>query len=216
MDAPRLSTDDLRLLGNFYSNGFALVIYDDGDNVRLAPPESTWLPLMVMAGIISAFFAAFLYFAVTLNMGAELGPARWLLFVGIGMIAIVGPVIAHRLRLQFLQRHSPQLDFDRQRKTLSVLANQETFDFGSVHCLLGLCMRDSHGDANSELQVVIHDENGFRPILITTDLSSFVRRSFGETLTRFQALTGLQAVIAEPEGVMKGGPMRIEYLDADG
>lgn len=216
MNDPRLSTDDLRLLGNFYSNGFALVIDDDGDNVRLAPPESTWLPLMVMAGIISAFYATFLYFAVTLNMGAELGPARWLLFVGIGLIAIVGPVVAHRLRLQFLLRHSPQLEFDRRRRTLSVLANQETFDFGSVHCLLGLCMRDSHGDANSELQVVIHDANGFRPILITTDLSSFVRRSFGETLARFQALTGLQAVIAEPEGLTKGGAMRIEYLDADG
>ncbi|ELP32390.1 hypothetical protein [Rhodopirellula baltica] len=215
MEEPRLSTDDLRLLGNFYSNGFSLVIVDNGNNVRLVPPESKWFPLLTMTGIISAFYAVFLYFAVTLDIAAQLGPAIWIVYAAIGLIAIAGPVVGHLLRLRSLQRNSPQLDFDRRNGTLSVLANRETFESKSVHCLLGLSMRDSHGDANSELQIIVRDANGFRPILITTDLSSFARRSFGDTLARFQSLTGLQAVIAEPKGLLKGGPIRIEYLDAE-
>lgn len=81
-----------------------------------------------------------------------------------------------------------------------------------VSCLLGLCQLDWHGEAKSELQLIVETSDGLEPHLICATLWSNVLKSYGCVLSNFARLTGLRAVIAEPAGRLPRGEVSLAGL----
>jgi hypothetical protein len=214
MSKRKLTVDDLRLLGRFYQNDLQFEIEIAGQTVRLVPPRSTWLSLSISISINSAAFFGLLYIAYTFKV-ADFGPLIWLVLIIAGILAIGGPLLAQILRLKYLERNSPLIEGNQHTKTVSILCGAHTFVIDDIHCLLGLCLRDSHGVSKSELQLIVKTANGFEPHLIATTLSGNVRKSYAVVMSEFGNLMNIRTMIAEPTGVLGGGDVAIASLTND-
>lgn len=211
-----LNPNDLRLLGHFYQNDFRLELTNGPDGASIDPPASTWKSMAIMTTVIGLVFAGFVWVAIANDAGAKFGPLIWVLLLLIGVIAIAGPVIGHQLRLRYLRDRSPLVSYSTAESTVSILGRQKTFARDIVYALIGVTLRDSHGESKSELQIIIRDGDSLVPHLITTDLSGSASRSYGAILKKFRNATGVRAMFAEPDGLLNRGTVRLTELAQDG
>ena len=210
-----LNPNDLRLLGHFYQNDFRLDLTHGPDCVSIDPPTSTWKSMAIMTTVMGLMFAGFVWIAIASDAGTKFGPLIWVLLLLIGVIAIAGPVIGHQLRLHYLRDRSPLVAYSADESTVSILGGKKTFARDIVYALIGVTLRDSHGESKSELQLIIRDGNSLVPHLITTDLSGSASRSYGTILKRFRNATGVRAMIAEPDGLLNRGSVRLTEVTQD-
>jgi len=211
-----LNPDELRLLGHFYQNDFRLDLTNGPGGVSIDPPASTWKSMAIMTTVIGLFFAGFVWIAIANDAGAKFGPLIWVLLLLIGILAIAGPVIGHQLRLNYLRARSPLVSYSAADSTVAILGGKKTFACDIVYALIGVTLRDSHGESKSELQLIVRDGDSLVPHLITTDLSGSASRSYGTILKMFRNETGVRAIIAEPDGLLNRGPVRLTEVGKDG
>ena len=214
MDAASLdlSADHLRLLGRYYQNDLRLALARGSHTVDVGPPLSTWKPLAIMTTLLSLGYSYFIWAAIVRNVSVE----SWVLLCLIGVLAIAGPVVAHLLRLRYLRQRSPLVSFSAEHSTISIRGGEQVFSLDEVYALLGLTLRDEYGEPKSELQLITRRDDSFFPHLITTTLSESASRSYGALLKEFSSVTGVRAIIAEPEGLLKGGPVRLTDATSKG
>ncbi|WP_146531638.1 hypothetical protein [Novipirellula artificiosorum] len=214
--ALELNPTDLRLLGHFYQNNFRLELTKGLNSVDIDPPMSTWVSMALMTTVIGLIYAGFIWIAIANDAGAKFGPMIWLLLLLIGILAIVGPVAGHQIRLCYLRSRSPLVSYSAANSTVSILGGQQVFELAEVHALIGVTLRDSHGESKSELQLMIRRDDSLMPYLITTDLSGSASNSYGRILREFRNATRVRTMIAEPDGLLNRGPVRLTELTADG
>lgn len=213
---PDLNPEELRLLGNFYQNDDGLELNRGLNSIDIAPPDSTCRSMAIMTTVIGLIFAGFVWIAIANDVGAEFGPLIWVLLLMIGVLAIAGPVVGHQLRLHYLRSRSPLVSYSPADSTVSILGGQQVFPLDAVYALIGVTLRDSHGESKSELQLIIRRDDSFVPHLITTDLSGSASISYGRILREFRNATPVRAMIAEPDGLLNRGPMQLTELAVDG
>ncbi|WP_372715535.1 hypothetical protein [Novipirellula sp.] len=207
-----LKATELRLLGHFYQNDFRLVLHKGPASVDIGPPLSTWRSMAIMMALIGLIYAGFIWIAIASDAGEKFGPMIWVLLLMIGILAIAGPVVGHQLRLRYLRSRCPLVSYCFANSTVSILGGQSVFDRDEIYALIGLTLRDSHGESKSELQLMVHRDHSFVPHLITTDLSGSAQASYGQILREFRIATGVRTMIAEPEGLLNRGPIQLTEL----
>lgn len=207
-----MNPDDLRLLGRFYQNDFRLELAHDARSVTIDPPMSTWKSMIIMTTVIVLVFAGFIAIAIVADAGEKFGPFIWALLAMIGILAIAGPLVGHHLRLAYLRARSPLIAYYPAELSISILGGQKTFKRDVVYALIGVTLRDTEGEAKSELQLIIRDGDSFVPHLITTDLSGSASQSYGKILRAFRESTDIRTMVAEPEGLRHRGPVRFTEI----
>ena len=108
-----------------------------------------------------------------------------------------------------MRERSPLVAYSSDCFTVSILGGQQTFVRDNVYALVGVTLRDSHGESKSELQLITRDGDSFIPHLVKTDLSGSASQSYGKILRSFRDATGIRTMIAEPEGLLNRGPVRL-------
>lgn len=213
--ALELNPSELRLIGHFYQNDFRLELTEGFDSINIGPPSSTWRSMAIMTTVIGLIYAGFIWIAIANEVGAEFGCMIWVLLLMIGILAIAGPVAGHQLRVRYLRLRSPLVSYSAVNSTVSILGGQQTFAFNEVYALIGVTLRDSHGESKSELQLLVRRNGGLEPHLITTDLSGSASTSYGRILREFRNATRVRTIIAEPNGLLNRGALHLTELTAD-
>ena len=211
-----LNPTHLRLLGHFYQNDFRLQLTRCTNSIDIGPPLSTWKPMAIMTTVIGLIYAGFIWIAMANDVGAKFGSLIWVLLLLIGVLAIAGPLVGHQLRLRYLRSRSPLVSFSAANSTISILGGQQFFPLDKVYALIGLTLRDSHGESKSELQLIVRRDDSFVPHLITTDLSGSASISYGTILKEFRSATGVRTMIAEHDGLLNRGPVRLTEVTESG
>ena len=206
------SANHLRLLGRYYQNDLPLALTRGPHTVDVGPPLSTWKPFAIMTALLALGCSYFIWAALATNVSVE----SWVLLCLIGVLATAGPVAGHLLRLRYLRQRTPLVSFSAERSTISILGGEQVFTLDEVYALLGLTLCDEYGEPKSELQLITRRGDSFVPHLIKTDLSESASRSYGSLLKEFASLTGVRAIIAGHEGLLKSGPVRLAEATSNG
>ncbi|WP_339911838.1 hypothetical protein [Symmachiella dynata] len=208
-----IAIDDLQLLGSFYSTDFPLVVESVDDEIRIVPPKTPWWSLAFLAVLNSAIFLAMVAFIVTNKDGESLEPLIWGGIGLAGVFAIAGPVIAYKLRLNYLVRQSPLLSLNKTANTISILAGSKQFMLADVYALVGLSLPDKQGEVVTELQVFVWDADRLTPHLINTSIFSFPKQTYGKTLREFGEHSGLLTLVANSKKISIMTPTNGESSD---
>lgn len=214
--ALELNPADLRLLGRFYQNDLRLDLSVGPSSVDISPPMSTWKSMAIMTTVIGLVYAGFIWIAIANEFGAKFGPSIWVLLLMIGVLAVAGPVVGHQLRLRYLRSRSPLVSYSVSNSILSILGGQQNFASDEVYALLGVTLRDTHGESKSELQLMVRRNDSFVPYLITTDHSGSASTSYGRILREFRKATRVRTMIVEPCGLLNRGDLQLIELAEDG
>ena len=165
-----LKNEDLVPLGKFYSNGWNPIPEDSLAMFRLVAPPTPVLALVVMAGVIGAFFVGFVLLVEFVVADKEKRLFQFLAIL-IGLLAVSTAVIAHLLRLRYLQSISPIFELDKQTSEVSILGGRHKFRASDVLCILSLTnwTPDRYNRAlYTELDVIIErDGQRLRYLLVT-------------------------------------------------
>ena len=204
-----LEPDDLTLLGKYYGDTALLRFEDTQNTVRVLPPKAPIFSLFVMATVIAAFFVGIWLIVHRFNPEAMTIPVK-IFIVFTGTLAVTGALLGHLFRIRHLQSRGTVVEFDKSKRSVSILGGTETFKVEDVYCLL---MLSNHWYESivSEIQVVIDGENGRqRHLLMTSSLSW--PQAFVPTIQPFAKCARIRLLEARPEGVIGPGRMKVTEL----
>lgn len=206
------SPDDFKLLGTFYMNDFPLVVEREVDAVRILPPPKPWISLAVMTLVIACFFAGFVLVLIKTGAAADFNPGLWLLIAFSASLGTFGPIVAFSIRLNYLARESPLLEYCVGDGRISVGGRTRSFTSSDVVALAAVSLPNSEGEHMSELQLLVRSEGGMDSFLIATSLSGYAEQVYGKVVREFAAATGILTLHVCPRGWFKGAEVKVSVL----
>lgn len=168
--------------------------------------------MVIMSALIGTVCGGTIWF---LASNASPSTSEWAFILFVVIVATFGPVLAHQFRLRFLRDRSPLIACCLRTGEVSILAGEHSFAKEGVYALLVLSMKDPLGEFKSELQLIVHVGKSFKPYLICTSIFGSDSHSFGGIAGDFGHATGLRLLAAEPEGLLKCGPLRLMKVGRD-
>ena len=205
-----LEPEDLTLLGKYYGDTAPLRFEDTHNTVRVLPPKAPIFSLFVLATVVAAFFVGIWLIVQRLNPEAMTIPVK-LFIVLTGTLAVTGALLGHLFRIRHLQSRGTVIEFDKSKRSVSILGGFKTFNVEDVYCLLMLSNQRYDKTIASEIQVVIDGENGRQRHLLMTSLSSWPQ-AFIPTFQPFAKCARIRLLKARPEGVIGPGRMKVTEL----
>jgi hypothetical protein len=211
LDLKGLLPEDLNPQGTFFTNDFKIRIEDTPAFFRLAPPAT---PVIKLAMITLLVLAVFVGFWVVLHRVAPqvmTWPVRALIIL-IGIIGIGGALGGDLLRLRYLQRRGPILEFDKRTRRVRIDGGRR--EFAAADVLFVQSLTEWHGSYNrslaSELNLVTLAGGKRERHLLITAMDSR-RKYFDYVLRPLAEKTGLR-VLRVGRGRFGHGELTVEEM----
>ena len=207
-----LVPSELRLVGGGYSLAPKLAVEVDGVHLRIVAQSdsagSFVLPMLFLAGVFCGLIA-FLAWAG----GPEMRDGFHLaLFVAIGVVAVIGPVVAISAMQKNLKSMNPLVEYSLNTGEVSILAARNVFKRSSIHSLLGVALRDTDGEVKSELQLIESVDEGIRAHRIVGSPANDAAKAFGEIIREFGTVTRVPTALAQATGLSGRGDVVVTEL----
>jgi hypothetical protein len=201
-DKHGLRDEDLTLIGGFYCSGWRPVFVGNDDGCEVTAGPIPYLAFVILEVVILSFFVAIGTLVYVKNPQA-ITPMAVAIYVVAGLLAIIGPIVAHGLQFRQMRTNSPLLRFDVRTQMVSILNGQKAFPKHQVYCLLFITMPVGHEANGAEVQLIVDTPEGRTRHFIDSALSS-TTTIFRKAYLPFAKMTGLRLLNAKQKTKLLG------------